>query len=349
MEAYIAEAFELLRNLRKLQQMPRPDHGGADDDIQVAKCAHFFKDFVKKAKVAVGAEEGFNCRRAFGVSSTASGPTGAVGAGPQARRVALLKKKKKGQQQQLQKQKLGVSETALTDLSPSLSFPISPSDFSFMDHSLPPNHDADGEFMAEILRHSETKIEVPPAVWPQITAARGLTVDSAKIKRKLGLNSTAKPLPEPANKIRKAAGKGRAAAESSLAAKRAAVGAAEDLRNLQDDTDRSEDDAGEANYQYRIKKPDGSECGDMIKNDKHSNVCHRKLYQPNYVDVEATTKDGEIKYQCHIKKPDGTECDAILKNEKHNIGSHCCFHDCNYSRNGIRIRAISRTIQGAPC
>ncbi|RYP90249.1 hypothetical protein DL770_003618 [Monosporascus sp. CRB-9-2] len=113
-----------------------------------------------------------------------------------------------------------------------------------------PATQADGEFMAEILRHTETKIEIPPAAWPKIAAARGLTVDSAKtrwgqIKRKLGLNATAKPLPEPANRVRKAAaGKGKAAAESSLAAKRAAVGAAEDLNNLQDDTDRSEGEAG---------------------------------------------------------------------------------------------------------
>ncbi|RYP69939.1 hypothetical protein DL771_005799 [Monosporascus sp. 5C6A] len=116
-----------------------------------------------------------------------------------------------------------------------------------------PATQADGEFMAEILRNSETKIEIPPAAWPKIAAARGLTVDSAKtrwgqIKRKLGLNTTAKRLPEPAQKVRKAAGgasgKGKAAGKSSLATKLAAVGAAEDLGNLQDDTDRSEDEAG---------------------------------------------------------------------------------------------------------
>ncbi|RYP88816.1 hypothetical protein DL769_000230 [Monosporascus sp. CRB-8-3] len=113
-----------------------------------------------------------------------------------------------------------------------------------------PATQSDGEFMAEILRHTETKIEILPAAWPKIAAARGLTVDSAKtrwgqIKRKLGLNATAKPLPEPANRVRKAAvGKGKAAAESTLAAKRATVGAAEDLSNLQDDTDRSEDETG---------------------------------------------------------------------------------------------------------
>ncbi|RYP48590.1 hypothetical protein DL768_005545 [Monosporascus sp. mg162] len=115
-----------------------------------------------------------------------------------------------------------------------------------------PATQADGEFMAEILRNSETKIEIPPAAWPKIAAARGLTVDSAKtrwgqIKRKLGLNTTAKPLPEPAQRVRKAAGgasgKGKAA-DSNLVAKRAVVGAAEDLGNLQDDTDRSEDEAG---------------------------------------------------------------------------------------------------------
>ncbi|RYP79950.1 hypothetical protein DL769_002709 [Monosporascus sp. CRB-8-3] len=74
----------------------------------------------------------------------------------------------------------------------------------------------------------------PPAAWPKIAAARGLTPNSANIKRTLGLHATAKPLPKPAYKVRKAAGKGKAA--ESLAAKRAVVGAG-------DDTDRSEGDS----------------------------------------------------------------------------------------------------------
>ncbi|RYP70343.1 hypothetical protein DL771_005550 [Monosporascus sp. 5C6A] len=113
------------------------------------------------------------------------------------------------------------------------------------------------QMMAEpvtTFRSPNAGIEIPLAAWPNVAAARGLTVDSAKtrwgrIKRKLGLNATAKPLPEPANRVRKvAAGKGKAAAaESGLVAKQAAMGAAEDLGNLQDDTDRSEDGAGETN------------------------------------------------------------------------------------------------------
>ncbi|RYP59202.1 hypothetical protein DL770_010253 [Monosporascus sp. CRB-9-2] len=42
-----------------------------------------------------------------------------------------------------------------------------------------PTSPADGEFMAEILRHSETKIEIPPATWSKIAAACSLNVDSA--------------------------------------------------------------------------------------------------------------------------------------------------------------------------
>ncbi|RYP93459.1 hypothetical protein DL770_000502 [Monosporascus sp. CRB-9-2] len=73
----------------------------------------------------------------------------------------------------------------------------------------------------------------PPAAWPKIATARGLTGNSAKgqIKRKLDLNATAKPRPEPAYKVRKAAGKAKAV--ESLAAKWAAVGAG-------NDTDHSE-------------------------------------------------------------------------------------------------------------
>ncbi|RYP87136.1 hypothetical protein DL769_000595 [Monosporascus sp. CRB-8-3] len=48
--------------------------------------------------------------------------------------------KKKGQQKQKRKEQLlPASETALTDLSASSSFPMSPSDFSFMDRVLPPS------------------------------------------------------------------------------------------------------------------------------------------------------------------------------------------------------------------
>ncbi|RYP58882.1 hypothetical protein DL769_008763 [Monosporascus sp. CRB-8-3] len=63
-----------------------------------------------------------------------------------------------------------------------------------------------------------------------------------QVKGNLGLNATAKPPPEAAYKVRKGADKGKAA--QSLATKKAAVGAAEDLGNLQDDTDRSEDETG---------------------------------------------------------------------------------------------------------
>ncbi|RYP26157.1 hypothetical protein DL767_008153 [Monosporascus sp. MG133] len=59
-----------------------------------------------------------------------------------------------------------------------------------------------------------------------------------QIKGKLGLNTTAKPLPEPAYEVRKAAGKEKAV--ESLAARRAAVGAADGLGNLQDDSDEEE-------------------------------------------------------------------------------------------------------------
>ncbi|RYP76240.1 hypothetical protein DL771_001859 [Monosporascus sp. 5C6A] len=37
----------------------------------------------------------------------------------------------------------------------------------------------DKEFMAEILRHTETKIQIPPVEWPMISAARGLRVESS--------------------------------------------------------------------------------------------------------------------------------------------------------------------------
>ncbi|RYP76241.1 hypothetical protein DL771_001860 [Monosporascus sp. 5C6A] len=42
-----------------------------------------------------------------------------------------------------------------------------------------PMSPADGEFMAEILRHSETKTVIPLTAWPKIAAARGLAVNSA--------------------------------------------------------------------------------------------------------------------------------------------------------------------------
>ncbi|RYP90241.1 hypothetical protein DL770_003610 [Monosporascus sp. CRB-9-2] len=205
------------------QRWPRPDDDGADDPIQVAQCAHFFKDFVEEAKAAVGAEAGFHCHGAFAAE-----------------------------------QKLPASETAFIDLSTS-SFPMSPSGFSFMDRGLPPQPRYVGA-------------DIPPAAWPKIAAARGLTVDSAKVgpdemgpdQKEAGLERHGQA---PARAGQQgpqggcwllAAGK---AAESSLAAKRAAVAAAEDLSNLQDDTDCSEDDAGEIKYQYKNKKPEGTECG----------------------------------------------------------------------------------------
>ncbi|RYP19691.1 hypothetical protein DL765_003206 [Monosporascus sp. GIB2] len=39
-----------------------------------------------------------------------------------------------------------------------------------------PATQADGEFMAETLRHLETKIEIPPAPWPKIAAAGRISV-----------------------------------------------------------------------------------------------------------------------------------------------------------------------------
>ncbi|RYO93421.1 hypothetical protein DL766_000811 [Monosporascus sp. MC13-8B] len=255
METYIAEVFQLLRNLRKLQQMPALVFAGH-------RTSNTYSEGVDNPVLFAALERVEMPTGSMGASIISAGHDQIMHCGPDLQELFAqglklaespsLKKKEKGQQQQLQKQKLRVSKMALTDLLTSSSFTISPSGFCFMDRGLHPNHDI------------HVGVEITQAAWPQITTARGLIVDSAKtrwgqIKRKLGLNSTAKPLPEPANRIRKAAaGKGKGAAKSSLAAKRAAVGAAEGLGSLQDDTDRSEDEAGEAEYQYRIKKPDGS-------------------------------------------------------------------------------------------
>ncbi|RYP68045.1 hypothetical protein DL771_006886 [Monosporascus sp. 5C6A] len=84
-----------------------------------------------------------------------------------------------------------------------------------------------------------------------------------QIKGKLGLNTTAKPLHEPAYKVRKAAGKEKAT--ESLAAKRAAVGAAEGLGNLQDGSD--EDEAGPSPTK-KLKKEEDEGKPVAVKNEE---------------------------------------------------------------------------------
>ncbi|RYP09685.1 hypothetical protein DL764_001111 [Monosporascus ibericus] len=118
--------------------------------------------------------------------------------------------------------------------------------------------------------------EIPPA-----DAAFRLNLDSVRLAggqlKRSSASIPAKPLPGSANRVHKAAaGKSKAAAEVSLAVKWAAVGAAEDLDNLEDNTDRSEDHSGETKHRYTKKKPDGTECGAIIKNEKHSTVSHSK-------------------------------------------------------------------------
>ncbi|RYP09696.1 hypothetical protein DL764_001122 [Monosporascus ibericus] len=156
---------------------------------------------------------------------------------------------------------------------------------------------ADGQFMAEILRHTETKIKIPPAAWPKIAAARGLTTRWGQIKRKLGLNTTAKPLPESANRVRKvAAGKRKAATEISLAAKRAAVGVAEDLNNLQDDTDHSEDEAGPS----PSKKLKTEEAVVKMEEDKDKDEDEKKPVVVKEEEAEEVKKEEEEEEE---KKP----------------------------------------------
>ncbi|RYP48581.1 hypothetical protein DL768_005536 [Monosporascus sp. mg162] len=267
-------------------------------------CAHFFKDFVEKAKALVGAEAGFHCRGAFVVSSNADPDLQELFAqGIKLVESPCQKKKEKGQQQQMQKQKLPASERPWPTSRPRRRFPY-------------------------------VGVGIPPAAWTEIAAARGLAVDSAKtrwgqIKRKLGLNTTAKPLPEPAQRVRKAAsgasGKGKAAG-SSLAAKRAVVGAAEDLGNLQDDTDRSEDGVGKTNaYSFPINTTPTAD-----------------------VYVKVTTKGGETKYQCKIKKPGRTEWGAIIKDES-TASAPTAASMIATIPDGLRIRAVSRTIHQASC
>ncbi|RYP40668.1 hypothetical protein DL767_001526 [Monosporascus sp. MG133] len=62
----------------------------------------------------------------------------------------------------------------------SLRTPVEPS----LGRLIRPATQADGEFMAEIHRHSETKIEIPPAAWPKSTAAGGIS-DFVSVYRRI--------------------------------------------------------------------------------------------------------------------------------------------------------------------
>ncbi|RYP36714.1 hypothetical protein DL767_003276 [Monosporascus sp. MG133] len=198
---------------------------------------------------------------------------------------------------------------------------------------------------------------IPPAAWPKIAAARGLTVDSAKtrwgqIKRKFGLNTTAKPLPEPANRVRKAAAGCWQRGGGEQPGRQAGCPRTRPARP--------------STTNRRTRSPTEPNVEPIIKNEKHSIVSHRKACRPELrvrtptlflstptptadVDVEIKAKDGETKYQCQIEKPDETGWEAIIKNESTASAPTAASMIATIPANGLRIRVICRTIHGAPC
>ncbi|RYP85947.1 hypothetical protein DL769_000884 [Monosporascus sp. CRB-8-3] len=329
------------------QYRPRLGRGGADDHIQVAKCAHFFKDFAEKALAAVGAEAGFYYRpRARRVAAVPI-PVAAGFALSVPRSFAWLCIARPLRRMRVARRCVNRNATCLFPSSSQHILPVNIYSFPIKRLRVTP-------FLSTPIPTADVGAETPPAARPKIAAAHGLTVDSAKVGRQQRSSLSKKKGKGQQQQQQKQKLLASEAALTDLSTSspipmspsdfsfmdRSLLPNHNDLGSPQDDTDRSENDAGEIKYQYKNKKPDGTECGAIIKNGKHSIVLHLKVCRSNSeyarllfflstptadIDAVGTPKDGETKYRCEIKKPDGTECGAIVKNEKHSLGSHRRF------------------------
>ncbi|RYP45493.1 hypothetical protein DL768_008172 [Monosporascus sp. mg162] len=81
---------------------------------------------------------------------------------------------------------------------------------------------------------------------------------------------------------------------------------------------------GQIKYKCQIKKPDGTECGALVQNNKHSIGSHRKVHNPNskYA-ADKTSWPQAIKCRETVHNDDGTTeaCDFSMKN-KHLMLAH---------------------------